>query len=175
MTTTLTSTAQPPLTHPKTGLPIQRVATFAVGDLVTESIGSDAYPGVVVAVEGKGKTVYVRPVRFVLGNVSGSDVPGLNGYGDSATLVVDPESVEQAIAEGKGAQGANLWSDERGARKYVLRVSARPTGRETGDYPSHRQCEEVGSTTFHRARWAIPGQSYGSLSAGAHYRQDPHF
>lgn len=172
MATTLTTTAQVPDVHPVTGLPVQKVAVFAVGDLVTEGINGDGYPGVVVAVAGKGKTVYVRPVRFVLGNVTeGSHA----NYLDDTTLVVDPESVEEALAAGIGNQDKNAWSDERGARKYVLKINARPVGTpESGYYPSQHTRDEVGADVFHTARWGVPNSRYGSLSAGARYRQDPH-
>lgn len=150
--TTMTST-----THPKTGLPVQGVPTFEVGDLVTEAFLGDATPGVVVAVTPK--TVWVAGVDFVVGNVSANDVPGYNGYGDSATLVVDPESVEQALALGKA-----------GARKYVVRVSSKPA---VGYSMSMREREEF-PEGFHRARWAIPNSQAGGLRAGASYRRDPH-
>ena len=142
--------------HPKTGYPVQSVPTFAVGDLVTESFLSDAHPGVVVAVTPK--TVWVSGVDFVVGNVSENDVPGYNGYGDSATIAVDPESVEQALAVGKD-----------GARKYVLRVSAQPT-----TSLSINERETYGSDRVHRAGWRLPNSRAGSLSAGARYRRDPH-
>lgn len=143
--------------HPKTGLPVQEVPTFAVGDLVTEHFLSDGHPGVVVAVTPK--TVWVAGVQFV-GNFSADDAPGYNGYGDSGTIVVDPESVEQALARGKS-----------GASKYVLRVSSRPT---TGASMSWREREQYGDAGFHRAKWAIPNSRAGSLSKGAKYRRDPH-
>lgn len=144
-------------THPKTGLPIQEVPTFAVGDLVTEAFLSDGYPGVVVA--ATAKTVWVRPVSFV-GNFAATDAPGYNGYGDTGTIAVDPESVEQALAAGK-----------EGASKYVLRVSLHPV-RATSMSP--REEMEYGSAGFHRAKWAIPNSAAGSLRPGASYRQDPH-
>ena len=140
-------------THPKTGLPIEPVPTFEVGDLVTESFLSDGYPGVVVAVTPK--TVWVSRVRFI-GNFSADDAPGYNGYGDSGTITVDPESVEQAKARGKDS-----------AHKYVLRVSPHPT---SGSFAE----QEKYGPRFHRAKWALPNSRAGSLSAGARYRQDPH-
>jgi hypothetical protein len=139
--------------HPKTGLPVEEVPTFAVGDLVTENFLSDGHPAVVVAVTAK--TVWVSSVSFI-GNFSATDAPGYNGYGDSGTITVDPESVEQAMARGKS-----------GASKYVLRVSPRPTR------GSMREEEQYGGE-FHRARWAVPNSRAGSLSAGARYRRDPH-
>ena len=142
--------------HPKTGLPIQPVPAFKVGDLVTESFLSDGYPGVVVA--ATAKTVYVGSVKF-LGNFSADDAPGYNGYGDSGSIVVDPESVEQAIAKGKDA-----------ATKYVLRVAPKPSVSGT----SGRERDTYGEAGFHRAGWRLPNSRSGSLSAGARYRQDPH-
>lgn len=175
MARTLSTTAQPPAVHPMTGHPIQRVEAFAVGDLVTTGINGDGYPGVVVAITAK--TVYVRNLRhsdYVL-NVQEGDVPGHNGYGDSATLVVDPAAVERLVALGIGNQDKNAWSDERGADKYVLKVNARPVGtRESGYYPSQRQRDEVGADVFHLARWGRPNANYGYLSKGARYRRDPH-
>lgn len=150
--TTMTGT-----THPKTGLPVQEAPTFQVGDLVTESFLGDSTPGVVVAVTPK--TVYVASVEFALGNVSADDVPGYNGYGDSATLVVDPESVEQALRRGKS-----------GARKYVLRVSPKPAVA----YSLSLAEREMFPQGYHRARWAIPGSQAGGLHMGARYRRDPH-
>lgn len=140
--------------HPKTGLPVEPVPAFKVGDLVTEHFLSDGYPGVVVA--ATAKTVYVAKVSF-LGNFSPSDVPGHNGYGDSGSIVVDPESVEAAIAAGKEQ-----------ASKYVLRVAPKPT-----TSASSRERETYGGG-FHRAGWRKPGNGAGYLSAGASYRQDPH-
>ena len=141
--------------HPKTGLPVQEVPALTVGDLVSETIMSDSYPAVVVAASASGKTVWVRSVEWV-GNFSADDAPGWNGYGDSGTIAVDPESVERAIAQGK-----------EGATKYRQRVSAKPER-----YGSIRDQERYGPE-FHRARWARPG-GYGGLSKGARYRQDPH-
>lgn len=167
-TSTLTSTVQPPVVHPVTGLPVQRVATFAVGDLVTEAIGSDGYPAVVVAVEGKGKTVYVRKVAFQVGNVTeGSHA----NYMEDTTLVVDPESVEQALAAGKGNQSKGAWSDERGATKYVLKVASQP---DPGASHSEKEKVGAGAEGLHRARWGLPNVRYGSIWPGARYRRDPH-
>lgn len=142
--------------HPKTGLPVQPVVTFEVGDLVSETIMSDSYPAVVVAVSESGKTVWVRSVEWV-GNFSPDDAPGWNGYGDTGTIAVDPESVERAIAQGK-----------EGATKYRQRVAAKPD-----QYGSIRDRETYGEAGFHRARWSRPG-GYGGLFKGARYRQDPH-
>lgn len=142
------------VTHAKTGLPVQEVPTFAVGDLVSENIGSDSYPAVVVAVTPK--TVWVRHVAYVV-NAQANDVPGYNGYGDSATLVIDPEDVDQAVAQGK-----------TGASKYILRVAGQAS------YASGREQDQYGQPRIHRARWARPG-GYGSVTPGASYRQDPHF
>lgn len=170
MASTLTTTAQPPATHPETGLPITRVETYAVGDLVTTGINGDGYPGVVVAIEGKGKTVYVRnlsPSDYVIGNVSEASFAN---YYDDTTLVVDPAAIDRLVALGKGNQSKNAWSDERGASKYVLRVSKHVT--TSG--PVSEQ-ERVGSSRYHRARWAVPGANYGYLRKGASYRRDPHF
>lgn len=144
-----------PAVHPKTGLPVQQVPSFEVGDLVTEHINSDGYPGVVVAVSPSGKTVWVSGVDF-LGNFSANDAPGYNGYGDSGSIVIDPESVEQAIAAGKDA-----------ATKYVVRISPHA---HRGSLNDDRQY----GGEFHFAGWHPPG-GYGSLSKGASYRQDPHF
>ena len=141
--------------HPKTGLPIQEVPEFKVGDLVTEGIMSDGYPGVVV--HATAKTVYVHSVDWV-GNFSADDAPGHNGYGDSGTIAVDPESVERALAKGK-----------EGASKYVLRVAPKPSLSGT----SFNEREKYGEAGFHRASWRRPG-GFGHLSAGARYRQDPH-
>lgn len=141
--------------HPKTGLPVMEHATFEVGDLVTEHMMSDGYPGVVV--HATAKTVYVARVDYQIGNVSPDDVPGYNGYGDSATLVVDPESVERALAAGKEQ-----------ASKYCLRISAQPS---TG--LSLDEERQYGSPRAHRASWRRPG-GYGSLSKGAKFRRDPH-
>jgi hypothetical protein len=113
-----------------------------------------------VVVAATTKTVWVSKVGFVLGNVSADDQPGYNGYGDSATIVVDPESVERALAQGKD-----------GASKYVLRVSPKPTASYS---MSLREQEQYGDQGFHRAKWAVPNSRAGSLSAGAKYRQDPH-
>lgn len=144
-----------PATHPKTGLPVESVPAFQVGDLVTEHFMSDGYPAVVVA--ATPKTLWVRRVEFV-GNFSAADSPGYNGYGDSGTIAVDPESVEQAVKAGK-----------EGATKYVLRVGSKPS-----TSMSLREQEQYGSTSLHRAKWGLPGSHAGSLSAGAKYRQDPH-
>lgn len=153
-----TSTLPAPLVHKVTGLPVKPVAVLSVGDLVTEHVMSDGYPGVVVAVTAT--SVFVRRVRFVLGNVTEQSHAN---YLDDTTLVVDPESVEEALAAGKD-----------GARKYVLRVPSRAVGAPgSGEYPSQRERDEVGADAFHRARWAVPG-GYGGLSVGARYRQDPH-
>ncbi len=140
-------------THPKTGLPVLPVAAFERGDLVTESIMSDGYPGVVV--HATPKTAYVRRVSFV-GNFSADDAPGYNGYGDSGTIAVDPESVEEALAAGKA-----------GAHKYVLHVY--PAAR----YGSLNERDTYGET-FHRAAWREPNGGSMRLSKGASYRQDPH-
>lgn len=149
------STATGFQTHPKTGLPVEEVPTFKVGDLVTESFLSDGHPAVVVAVTPK--TVWVSSVSFV-GNFSASDAPGYNGYGDSGTIAVDPESVEQALAKGKD-----------GATKYVLRVGSRPS-----TSLSMNEVEKYGSDRVHRAGWRLPNSRAGSLSPGARYRRDPH-
>lgn len=158
---TLTKTVAPTV-HPTTGLPVEPVAEFEVGDLVTEAFLSDGRPGVVVAIEGKGKTVYVRPVRFVLGNVTAQSHAD---YYDDATLVVDPESVEQALALGKTPA-----EDGRagGPRKYVLRVA--PSAYRAD---SIHKAETIGPE-YHRAKWAIPGSRAGSIQPGARYRRDPH-
>ena len=142
--------------HKTTGLPIQPTATFEVGDLVTEGINSDGYPGVVV--HATAKTVYVAHVSFQ-GSFSPNDLPGYNGYGDSGTIAIDPESVEQAIAA--GMDGA--------VTKYVLYTArkAHPAG-------SINDREKYGEAGFHRSRWQRPG-GYGHVSHGASYRQDPHF
>lgn len=147
-----TQTLEP---HKKTGLPIQPVPAFKVGDLVTERINSDGSPGVVV--HATAKTVYVRPVEFV-GSFKADDTPGYNGYGDSGTIVVDDESVKEAIAKGK-----------EGAAKYVLHVNSRPS---TGGSVSGREREQYGEA-FHRAGWQRPGGHF-RLSSGASYRRDPH-
>lgn len=146
MTETLTA-------HPKTGRPIAEVLTFEVGDLVTEHINSDGYPAVVVATTPK--TVWVSKVAFVLAAQDG-DRPGHDGYGDSATLVIDPESVEVALAAGKD-----------GASKYVLYVSPRPVHGNGHD-------EDRYGGTYHPAKFRRPGASYTSLTKGARYRRDPH-
>lgn len=142
--------------HPKTGLPVEAYPTFEVGDLVTEAFLSDATPGVVVAVTPK--TVWVGSVDYQVGNVSPNDVPGHNGYGDSATLVVDPESVERSIARGKDA-----------ATKYVLRIGPRPTTSF-----SINEREKYGEAGFHRSGWSKPNSSAGYLGKGARFRRDPH-
>lgn len=144
-------------THPKTGLPIQQVPTYEVGDLVTEHFLSDGTPGVVVAVTPK--TVWVAGVDFV-GNFSENDAPGYNGYGDSGTIAVDPESVEQAKKVGK-----------KGATKYVLRVASQPTRPMS---MSINDRETYGEAGYHRAGWRLPNSRAGSLSSGASYRRDPH-
>lgn len=141
--------------HPKTGLPVEAVPTFKVGDLVTEHILSDGHPGVVV--DATAKTVWVASVDYQVGNVSEGDVPGWNGYGDSATLVVDPESIERAVARGR-----------EGAAKYVLRVAPKPTT----SYSINER--ETYGGDFHRAGWRRPNSSGFYLSAGARYRRDPH-
>jgi hypothetical protein len=146
MTTTLT-------THPKTGRPIQVLPTFEVGDMVTEHVVSDGYPGVVVAVTAK--TVWVRRVDFI-SSFAPDDAPGYNGYGDSGSIAIDPESVEMALAEGK----------ER-ATKYALYISPRPS---TGSFTE----SDLYGGTFHRATYRRPGASYTSISKGARYRLDPH-
>lgn len=153
MTSTITSAA--PAIHPKTGRPVEEVPAFAVGDLVTEHFLSDASPAVVVEVSASGKTIWVSGVDFV-GNFSQSDLPGYNGYGDSGTIAVDPESVEQALAAGKA-----------GARKYVLRISPHTRRGSSNE-------EQQYGGEFHPAKWAVPNSAYGSLSAGAKYRRDPH-
>lgn len=141
--------------HPKTGFPVQPVEAFKVGDLVTERFLGDGEPGVVV--HATAKTVYVASVDFVLGNVSENDVPGYNGYGDSATLTVDPESVERALAKGKD-----------GGRKYVLRVASKPSR------PDSINGRETYGEQYHRAAWCLPNSTAGSLGKGASYRRDPH-
>jgi hypothetical protein len=141
--------------HSKTGLPVQQTPTFEVGDLVSEHILSDCHPGVVV--HATAKTVYVAGVDYAVGNVSEDDVPGYNGYGDSATLVVDPESVKRALAKGKD-----------GAAKYVLHVGSKPSSSLSGN-----EREQYGSNQIHRASWQRPGGSF-YLTKGASYRRDPH-
>jgi len=149
-----THTAPAVTIHPKTGFPVETVPTFEVGDLVTEAFMSDGYPGVVVA--ATAKTVYVRRVRFI-GNFKADDAPGYNGYGDSGTITVDPESVTEAVAAGKD-----------GATKYVLRVNRHTTSGSFADE------EKYGSRQYHRAGFRLPNSSAGSLRKGASYRQDPH-
>lgn len=139
--------------HPKTGLPVAPTAEFKVGDLVTERLLGDGYPAVVVAVTPK--TVWVQKVQW-LGNFNEGDQPGHNGYGDTGTIVVDPESVERAIARGKD-----------GANKYVLYVRPRPTSGSLGD-------QDLYGGQHHEARWRQPGADYAYLTAGARYRRDPH-
>ena len=146
--------------HKTTGLPIEEYPTFEVGDLVTESINSDGYPGVVVHVTPK--RVYVRGVNFV-GNFKADDAPGWNGYGDSGSIAVDPESVTEALALGPD-----------GASKYVLYVSPHVSGFRHPGGGSFNEQDKYGEAGFHRSRWRKPG-GYGSLSKGARYRQDPHF
>lgn len=164
-----TTTAPAPSVHKTTGLPVQPAATYAVGDLVTEHSMSDGYPGVVVAVSANA--VWVRGVRYVLGNVDPQDVPGYNGYGDSATLVIDPESVEEALALGTTPTEIGRAG---GATKYMLKVGSKPVGtRESGYYPSQREQDEVGAPVFHKTRWSRAG-GYGGLSQGAKFRRDPH-
>lgn len=148
---------QPLEPHPKTGLPVQPVPTYSVGDLVSEHINSDAYPAVVVAVTPK--TVWVSKVAFV-GAFAPGDTPGYNGYGDSGTIVVDPESVQQALAAGPEK-----------ASKYVLRVAPKPVSPRS---MSMRDEQAYGSEGYHRAGWRKPGASGMYLSTGASYRQDPH-
>lgn len=161
---TRTSTAPAPAVHKVTGLPIKPVAVLSVGDLVTEHVGSDGYPGVVV--KTTANAVWVRRVRFVLGNVTEQSHAN---YLDDTTLVIDPESIEQALA-----LGDSKIDGQSGAHKYVLRIPARAAGAPgSGEYPSQRERDEVGADAFHRARWAAPG-GYGGLSVGARYRQDPH-
>ena len=140
--------------HHITGLPIEHYPTFEVGDLVSEHINSDAYPAVVVAVAAK--TVWVSSVQYQIGNVSPTDIPGWNGYGDSASLVVDPESVKAAVAAGK-----------TGAKSYRLRVAPKPTNSF-----SMREAGKYGDKGFHRTSWRRHQSFY--LSKGATYRQDPH-
>lgn len=139
--------------HPTTGRPISEVPTFAVGDLVTEHVGSDGYPAVVV--HATPKTVYVSRVSYVTA-AQANDIPGYNGYGDSATIAVDPESVEEAIAQGK-----------EGATKYVLYVNPRP---QSGNYHD----EQRYGGTFHSAGFRRPGSRWTYLSHGARFRRDPH-
>lgn len=139
--------------HPDTGLPVQPVHDFKVGDLCTEAFLGDGYPAVVV--HRTPKTVYAARVEFI-GHFSADDAPGWNGYGDSGTITIDPESVERAIAAGKDA-----------ATKYVLRVY--PADR----YGSLNERDTYGER-FHRAAWRLPNSSAGSLRPGARYRQDPH-
>lgn len=139
--------------HPKTGRPVLPHATFEVGDLVTEHILSDDYPGVVTHVTPK--TVWVQRVRFI-GNFSDGDQPGYSGYGDSGSIVIDPESVDLALSCGKV-----------GAKKYVLYVNPRPTRGSLAD-------EERFGGTHHRSTWRQPGSNYTGLSHGARFRQDPH-
>lgn len=146
MTETLT-------THPQTGRPIAEVPTFEVGDLVTERVNSDGYPAVVVA--ATAKTVWVSSVDYVV-NAQDGDRPGHDGYGDSATLVIDPDSVEEALAAGK-----------EGASKYVLWVSPRPSDGSFND-------EEKYGGSHHRAKYRRPGSPYTVLTRGARYRRDPH-
>lgn len=142
--------------HPDTGLPIEPHAIFEVGDLVTEGIMSDGYPGVVSHVTAKN--VWVQPVEFV-GNFSADDAPGWNGYGDSGTIAIDPEHAASQAAKGKA-----------GARRYFLRVYSRPV---TGPSLSGRDAERFGEAGFHRSQWVASG-GHGHLSKGARYRQDPH-
>jgi hypothetical protein len=155
MAAAVTTTVQTPDVHPVTGLPVQNVAVFSVGDLVTEAFMSDGTPGVVVAIEGKGKTVYVRPVNFIVGNATEQSFAN---YYDDTTIVVDPASVEAAVALGKG----------EGARKYVLRIN------NHARYTNGREQDQYGSREMHSAKWAIPGSSAGSIWAGAKFRRDPH-
>lgn len=139
--------------HHITGLPIEEYPTFEVGDLVSENINSDSYPAVVVA--ATDKTVWVASVKWV-GNFSADDAPGWNGYGDSGTIAVDPESVEAALAAGKA-----------GAASYRLRVRPTPT-----TSMSMREADEYGKAGFHRTSWRRHQSFY--LTKGARYRQDPH-
>lgn len=152
----MTETAIAHEVHKKTGLPIQSKPSYKVGDLVTEHIASDAYPGVVV--HATAKTVYVAHVDYKVVDVKPNDIPGYNGYGDSAGIEVDEESVKAAIAKGKD-----------GGAKYVLHVNSRPS---TGGSVSSREEAQYGPS-FHRASWRRPGGSF-SLSSGASYRRDPH-
>lgn len=139
--------------HPKTGRPIQPHTTFEVGDLVTEHLLGDGSPAVVVAVTPK--TVWVQRVAFI-GNFRQDDQPGYNGYGDSGTIAVDPDSIEEALAKGRD-----------GAAKYVLYVHPRPTSGSLAD-------QDIFGGTYHRSTWRRPGSSYQTLSQGAKYRRDPH-
>lgn len=143
--------------HAKTGLPIEPHIEFEVGDLVTEHFLSDGTPGVIVHVTPK--TVYVANVRWV-GNFHENDAPGWNGYGDSGSIAIDPESVEEAVKAGK----------EGGATKYVLRVASKPSVMGT----SFNDREKYGEAGFHRSGWRLPNSSAGYLSKGARYRRDPH-
>lgn len=152
--TALTVTAQPAEVHAKTGLPIARATEFRIGDLVTEHSGSDGYPAVVVGIGRGGKDVYVRWVNFVLGNVTESSHVN---YLDDTTLVIDPASVEAALAAGI-----------EGAHKYVLKVSP-----QADRGASYNEKQRVGHDVFHRAAWRTLG-GYGGLSQGARYRRDPH-
>lgn len=141
--------------HPKTGHPVQEHPTFEKGDLVTEYFLGDGYPAVVV--HATPKTVYVHKVAFQ-GNFQSHDLPGYNGYGDSGTIAVDPESVEKALAAGK-----------EGATKYVLRVSSRAS-----NSLSIAEREKYGSEYLHRASWRLANSTTGVLRPGASYRRDPH-
>jgi hypothetical protein len=152
----MTIQTQPIEPHKKTGLPVQVVPTFKVGDLVTESINGDSYPGVVV--HATPKTVYVAHVDYKVVDVKPNDIPGYNGYGDSAGLEIDEASVKAAVAKGKDA-GA----------KYVLHGNSHPS---TGGSVSSRDAETYGPS-FHRAGWRRPGGGF-RLSSGASYRRDPH-
>jgi hypothetical protein len=143
--------------HPTTGLPVEPHHAFEVGDLVTEGIMSDGYPGVVSA--ATAKTVWVQRVKFV-GNFNANDAPGYNGYGDSGTIAVDPEHVKAQVAKGK-----------EGARRYFLRVYSSPV---TGPSLSNRDAQRFGPAGFHRSSWRSSGGGHGHLSPGARYRQDPH-
>lgn len=144
--------------HPDTGLPIEPHHVFEVGDLVTEGIMSDGYPGVVSHVTAKN--VWVQSVEWV-GNFHANDAPGYNGYGDSGTIAIDPEHAAAQAAKGKA-----------GARRYFLRTYSQAVG--TAGYGLSQNERDRFGGPFHRTSWRTSGGGHGHLSKGARYRQDPH-
>lgn len=137
--------------HPKTNRPVQPHATFEVGEVVTENFLGDSTPAVVVHVTAK--TVFVRRVNFI------AEIEAVGTGHEDTDVVADPEDIEAAVAAGKD-----------GARKYVLRVAAKPTH---GSFNDRERFTEDGGT-FHRSGWKIPGSTAGSLTKGARTRRDPH-
>lgn len=146
----MTATATPHF-HPTTGLPVRPSPAFKVGDIVTETIGGDSYPAVVV--HATPKTTYVRRVYSI-----STPTPVGTGH-ESAEVVADPDSVAIQLAAGR-----------EGSTKYVLRISKNAT---TG---SINDAKRYGSDRTHASGWVTPGSDFRGfrLYRGGFTSRNPH-